>query len=90
MRFIEGQSFDPAFNLAMEEYLFRAPLEENGCFLLWRNEPSVIIGRFQNTAQEVNRPFVEARGIRVVRRISGGVRFITTSKFKLLFYSPQR
>lgn len=72
MRFIEGQSFDPAFNLAMEEYLFRAPLEENGYFLLWRNVPSVIIGRFQNTAQEVNRPFVEARGIRVVRRISGG------------------
>ncbi|NLK19412.1 MAG: lipoate--protein ligase [Synergistaceae bacterium] len=71
MRFIEGPSFDPAFNLAVEEYLFRTSKEE-GCFLLWRNGPSVIIGRFQNAAREVNRAFVEERGIKVVRRLSGG------------------
>lgn len=73
MYFIEGESFDPAFNLAMEESLYRAVEEGSpSFFLLWRNEPSVIVGRFQNTAQEVNRAFVEERGIRVVRRISGG------------------
>ena len=26
--------------------------------LLWRNSPSIIVGRFQNTAAEVNEPFV--------------------------------
>jgi len=73
MYFIEGQSHDPAFNLALEEYLYRSVDEGHpGYFLLWQNAPSIIVGRFQNTAQEVNRPFVEERGINVVRRISGG------------------
>ncbi len=73
MYYIEGQSTDPAFNLAMEEYLYRTIGQEHpGYFLLWQNRPSIIVGRFQNTAQEVNRPFVEERGIAVVRRISGG------------------
>lgn len=73
MYFIEGQSHDPAYNLALEEYLYRSVNEGHpGYFLLWQNAPSIIVGRFQNTAQEVNRPFVEERGIRVVRRISGG------------------
>jgi len=73
MYFIEGQSHDPAYNLALEEYLYRSVNEGHpGYFLLWQNAPSIIVGRFQNTAQEVNRPFVEERGIHVVRRISGG------------------
>ena len=73
MYFIEGQSHDPAFNLALEEHLYRSVDEGHpGYFLLWRNDPSIIVGRFQNTAQEVNRPFIEERGINVVRRISGG------------------
>ncbi|PKL02815.1 MAG: lipoate--protein ligase [Synergistetes bacterium HGW-Synergistetes-2] len=73
MYFIEGQSHDPSFNLALEEHLYRSVDEGHpGYFLLWQNAPSIIVGRFQNTAQEVNRPFVEERGINVVRRISGG------------------
>ncbi|MGI6253329.1 MAG: lipoate--protein ligase [Aminivibrio sp.] len=73
MYFIEGRTFDPAFNLAMEEHLYRSMDGKSpGFFLLWRNQPSVIVGRFQNTSQEVDRAFVEGRGIRVVRRISGG------------------
>ena len=73
MYFIEGQSHDPTFNLALEEHLYRSVDEGHpGYFLLWRNDPSIIVGRFQNTAQEVNRSFVEERGINVVRRISGG------------------
>jgi lipoate-protein ligase A len=41
-------------------------------FLLWQNEPSIIIGRNQNTLEEINQRFVKERGIKVVRRISGG------------------
>lgn len=70
---IEGRTADPTFNLAMEEHLYRSINEGHpGYFLLWQNEPSIIVGRFQNTAQEVNRSFVDERGIHVVRRISGG------------------
>ena len=73
MYYLEGESHDPAFNLALEEYLYRTVEEGHpGYFLLWRNGPSIIVGRFQNTAQEVNRAFVEDSGIAVVRRISGG------------------
>lgn len=71
MRFVGEVSHDPAFNLALEEQLFRSP-PDGGVFMLWRNDPSVIVGRFQNTAGEVNRPFVRERGIRVVRRMTGG------------------
>ncbi len=41
-------------------------------FLLWRNEPSVIIGKNQNAYAEINQPFVERAGIAVVRRLTGG------------------
>lgn len=70
---IEEQTKDPAFNLAIEEYLYRTVAPGHpGYFFLWQNEPSIIVGRFQNTAQEVNRTFAAERGIHVVRRISGG------------------
>ena len=73
MYYIEGQSTDPAFNLAMEEHLYRTIDQGHpGYFLLWQNRPSIIVGRFQNTAQEVNRAFAEEHSIAVVRRISGG------------------
>ncbi|NLB84474.1 MAG: lipoate--protein ligase [Synergistaceae bacterium] len=73
MYYIEGQSTDPTYNLAVEEHLYRT-IEQGhpGYFLLWQNRPSIIVGRFQNTAQEVNRTFAEEHGIAVVRRISGG------------------
>lgn len=61
---------DPAWNLAAEEYLLEKA--EEPCFLLWRNREAVIVGRNQNTCAQINRPFVETRGIHVVRRLSGG------------------
>lgn len=66
-------STDPAFNLALEETLFDTlSPEQPGIFLIWRNEPSVIVGCHQNTAEEVNAAFCRARGIHVVRRPTGG------------------
>jgi lipoate-protein ligase A len=41
-------------------------------FMLWRNEPSIIVGRFQNTLEEINTEYVKEHGIHVVRRNSGG------------------
>lgn len=70
MRCIIRSETDPYFNIAAEEYIFRNFTEET--FMLWRNQPSVIIGKHQNAFAEVNHAFAKAFGIKVVRRISGG------------------
>jgi lipoate-protein ligase A len=40
--------------------------------MLWRNEPSIIIGKNQNTLAEINLDYVRQHKIPVVRRLSGG------------------
>jgi lipoate-protein ligase A len=73
MYVVENRNTKPQYNLALEEYLcFRAMGEGSRFFMLWRNEPSIIVGRFQNTLGEINAAFVEEHGIHVVRRNSGG------------------
>jgi lipoate---protein ligase len=67
---IVNPSTDPYFNLAAEEYLLRN-FQEN-CFMLWRNENSVVVGKHQNTLAEINHHFVKEKNIRIARRISGG------------------
>lgn len=61
---------DPYFNLAAEEY-FLSTLN-GSAVMLWRNAPSVIIGRNQNAYAEVNDAYVRDHGIAVVRRLTGG------------------
>ncbi|HEX6643186.1 MAG TPA: lipoate--protein ligase [Gemmatimonadales bacterium] len=63
---------DPRLNLALEEYVLRNRFPGEECLLFYINEPSIIIGRNQNTVEEIEPDIVEARGIHVVRRISGG------------------
>lgn len=70
--YIEGQSNDPTYNLAMEEYFFRKPPKSGNYFLLWQNDNAVIIGKYQNTIEEINSGFVKEHDIKVVRRITGG------------------
>lgn len=70
MLFHLNRKTDPAFNLALEELLFTASEEEH--FLLWRNSPSIIVGRHQNTAAEISTESVERRKLPVIRRITGG------------------
>ena len=73
MYVVENKNTKPQYNLALEEYLcFRAMRDGSRFFMLWQNEPSIIVGRFQNTLEEINTAFVEERGIHVVRRNSGG------------------
>lgn len=70
MLYIINDITDPYFNLASEEYLLK-DFEEN-CFMLWRNAPSIIVGKNQNTLSEINYEFVKSNNIPVVRRLSGG------------------
>lgn len=63
---------DAHVNLALEEYVFRHKLVDDDVLLFYVNAPSIIIGRNQNTVEEINAAVVDERGIAVVRRISGG------------------
>lgn len=69
--YLQTGSTDPSYNLAFEEYVLHNRTEGN-ILILWQNENSVIIGRNQNTAQEIDAAFVAAHGIKVVRRNTGG------------------
>lgn len=67
-----GGVTDPRLNLALEEYVLRTRFPGRECLLFYVNEPSIIIGRNQNTIEEIDPDAVRARQIHVVRRISGG------------------
>ncbi|MBP3038667.1 lipoate--protein ligase [Bacillaceae bacterium Marseille-Q3522] len=73
MLFIDNKEItDPRINLAIEEYALKN-LDINETYLLFYiNEPSIIIGKNQNTIEEINTDYVEKNGIHVVRRLSGG------------------
>ena len=70
MLLIYNDNTNPYFNLAMEEYLLKNSTED--LFILWRNKPSVIVGKNQNTLSEINLEYVKENSIPVVRRQSGG------------------
>ncbi len=73
MLFIDNDNVhDPRVNLAMEEYAIRNISPKEEILLFYINEPSIIIGRNQNTIEEINVDYVEANDIHVVRRLSGG------------------
>lgn len=66
---ISENHFAP-FNIASEEFLLKHKDED--CFLLYRNKPSIIVGRHQNTLSEINLGYVKEHNIPVVRRMTGG------------------
>lgn len=73
MYFVDNQEItDPATNIALETYLVENRLVDEPMLLFYINEPSIIIGRNQNTIEEINQAYVEEKGIHVVRRMSGG------------------
>lgn len=73
MIFIENEGHNnPRLNLALEEYALRNFSPNTDYLLFYINNPSIIIGRNQNTLEEVNSDYVKKNNIQVVRRISGG------------------
>jgi lipoate-protein ligase A len=67
---INSTVHDPYFNLASEEYLLKTMTED--IFLMYRNQPTIVVGKHQNTLAEINLSYVLEKGIKVARRISGG------------------
>lgn len=70
MNCIVSPYVNPYFNLASEEHLLKRKDED--LFLLYRNIPTIVVGKHQNTLAEINLPFVQKHGVLVARRISGG------------------
>ncbi len=67
-----NNTFDPHVNLAIEECALRHLDPDRTYFMMYVNQPAVIVGRHQNILEEVNLPFVARHGLHVLRRISGG------------------
>lgn len=70
MIYVKNDSENPFFNHALEEFILKNIDEE--VFILWKNRPSILIGRNQDTLTEINEEYVKEKNIDVVRRLSGG------------------
>ena len=70
MKYVLNSSTDAAWNMAHDEFLLEGL--EDTVFCLWRNAPAVIIGLNQSAYAEVNLPYLQAHGIQLARRVTGG------------------
>jgi lipoate-protein ligase A len=73
MKYIDNQDvMDATLNLAIEEYVL-TELDINETYLLFYSmTPTVIVGKNQNTVEEINMDFVREHNVTVTRRLSGG------------------
>lgn len=69
---VYSDSFDPRYNLALEEHLLECLGEEETVLYLWRNRHTVVIGRNQNAWKECDHAKLEWDGGTLTRRSSGG------------------
>jgi lipoate-protein ligase A len=65
-------SVNPFVNLAVESWLFSSQNPDEYSLYLWRNGPSVIIGKFQSAWRECNIQKMNEEKVNLVRRSSGG------------------
>lgn len=70
MLFVKHNNTNPYINHAIEEFLMNKFNED--CFMLWKNEKCILIGRNQNVYNEINIEYVKEHHVPVVRRITGG------------------
>lgn len=72
MLYYNSSCTDPAFNLALEECLLDICPPGECIFSLWQSKSAVLIGRYQNTMNQIHPEFIRQNKISVVRRITGG------------------
>ena len=72
IRVFTAEHHDPWFNLATEDWIFNVMDRSKQVLFLWRNRPSIIIGRFQNPWNECDLAAMERDGVQLARRQSGG------------------
>ncbi len=64
--------YDATTNLAIEYFLLNEKKLDEAILLFYINENAIIIGKNQNTYEEINQDAIDELGVQVVRRFSGG------------------
>jgi lipoyltransferase and lipoate-protein ligase len=72
MIYLENTAVNPYFNLACEEYCLKSLSFPEDIVMLWRDDNAIIVGSYQNTAEEINAEYTARNKIKVARRITGG------------------
>ena len=72
LRVLVANTFDPYFNLATEDWIFRDMSVDSRVLYIWRNANTIVIGRGQNAWSECDLAATERDGVKIARRHSGG------------------
>ncbi len=72
MRYLRNPNTDSSYNMAFDEFCLEKLTLDEPVFYLWQNRPSVIVGMNQEVHTEVNLDYLQANGIALVRRVTGG------------------
>lgn len=72
MHYFVMPSHDIRENLAAEQHLMNSQRVELPLMLFYIERPCIIVGRNQNTIEEINQSYCQEHGITVTRRLSGG------------------
>lgn len=72
MIYIETNSTDVYYNFGLENYFTVEKRLPDTVFLFWRTTPTLMVGKYQNVLEEINKPYADQHGIKIVRRMSGG------------------
>ncbi|XP_056411925.1 lipoyltransferase 1, mitochondrial [Hyla sarda] len=89
---LQSTSINVYENLAVEDWIHdHMDLEQKNVLFLWKNSPTVVIGRHQNPWKECNLHLMREKGICLARRRSGGgTVFHDLGNINLTFFTSKK
>ena len=72
MKYIKTDFKVPYYNMAFENYVMNNDKFDDDYFFFYIHVPSIIVGKHQNTIEEINSEYVKKNNIIVARRNTGG------------------
>jgi len=64
--------YDPGMVMALQEYVKDYIFLDDDVLFPYMMQPAVQIGKFQNAYEEINQPYMDEHGIKMIRRETGG------------------